>query len=245
MTFEFVMTEPTPTYRVLKRAVDVAVAIIGFAVMALPMLVIVLALLVSGTPVLFRQTRIGEGGRPFTMYKFRTMNKEADPYAPKPLETATHVTRVGRVLRASGLDELPQLWNVLRGDMSLVGPRPEMPFIVERYDPAYRLRLQARPGLTGLWQISTVRNQPINHGIEYDLFYLAHRRLVLDVWILYRTPLLLLFGRHVRMDQQLIDRWGRPALGLQPPTVVLDISDSTAPRLDLDLDLATERVQSS
>lgn len=219
-----------------------AVAIIGFALMALPMLAIVLAVLVSGTPVLFRQTRIGEGGRPFTMYKFRTMSTNADPYATKPVKTALHVTRVGRILRAGGLDELPQLWNVLRGDMSLVGPRPEMPFIVKSYDPGHRLRLQAQPGLTGLWQISTMRLQPIHDGIEYDLFYLANRSLAFDLWILYRTPLLLLFRRQIRIDQQLIGRWGHPAAALEPPRVVLDISDSTAPLLELDL--MTERVQS-
>jgi lipopolysaccharide/colanic/teichoic acid biosynthesis glycosyltransferase len=242
MAFEFAATEPTHKYLGVKRGVDVVVAVIGVALMALPMVVIVLAVLVSGTSVLFRQTRIGEGGRRFTMYKFRTMSMDADPYATKPVKTALHVTRVGRILRASGLDELPQLWNVLRGDMSLVGPRPEMPFIVKSYDQVHRLRLQARPGLTGLWQISTMRLQPIHDGIEYDLFYLANRSLVLDLWILYRTPLLLLLRRHVRMDQRLIDRWGQPAAAPEPARVVLDISDPTAPLIELDL--ATERVQS-
>jgi lipopolysaccharide/colanic/teichoic acid biosynthesis glycosyltransferase len=221
---------------------DVVLAVLSLVVMALPMLILALAVLASGTPVLFRQTRIGEGGRSFTMYKFRTMSMDADPYATKPVKTALHVTRVGRILRASGLDELPQLWNVLRGDMSLVGPRPEMPFIVKSYDQVHRLRLQARPGLTGLWQISTVRLQPIHDGIEYDLFYLANRSLALDLWILYRTPLLLLLRRHVRMDQRLIDRWGQPATAPEPARVVLDISDPTAPLIELDL--ATERVQS-
>jgi lipopolysaccharide/colanic/teichoic acid biosynthesis glycosyltransferase len=242
MTFEFEMTEPNPASRTLKRAVDVALTVVGLALMAFPMLLLALAVLASGGPVLFRQTRIGEGGRPFTMYKFRTMSRTADPYAPKPLGTAPHVTRVGRVLRGSGLDELPQLWNVLRGDMSLVGPRPEMPFIVARYGPPERLRLRARPGLTGLWQISTVRNQPIDRGIEYDLFYLAHRRLVLDLWILYRTPLLLVFRRHVQMDQ-LVARWGPPAPELEASAVVLDISDSTATALQRDL--MAEQAQSS
>jgi lipopolysaccharide/colanic/teichoic acid biosynthesis glycosyltransferase len=243
MTFQFEMTEPTRTYRAIKRAVDVVLAFIGLALLAVPMLLLALAVLASRGPVLFRQTRIGEGGRPFTMYKFRTMTRTADPYAPKPLGTASYVTRVGRFLRGSGLDELPQLWNVLRGDMSLVGPRPEMPFIVARYEPPERLRLGARPGLTGLWQISTVRNQPIHRGIEYDLFYLSHRRLVLDLWILYRTPLLLLFHRHVQIDQ-VTARWGRPAPELEAaPAVVLDIADSTAPSFQRDL--MTEQAQSS
>jgi lipopolysaccharide/colanic/teichoic acid biosynthesis glycosyltransferase len=242
MIVESWMTPPSTAYRSGKRAMDVVLAVLSLVVMALPMLILALAVLASGTPVLFRQTRIGEGGRSFTMYKFRTMSMDADPYATKPVKTALHVTRVGRILRASGLDELPQLWNVLRGDMSLVGPRPEMPFIVKSYDQVHRLRLQARPGLTGLWQISTMRLQPIHDGIEYDLFYLANRSLALDLWILYRTPLLLLLRRHVRMDQRLIDRWGQPAAAPEPARVVLDISDPTAPLIELDL--ATERVQS-
>jgi lipopolysaccharide/colanic/teichoic acid biosynthesis glycosyltransferase len=220
---------------------DVAGAVVGLAVMALPMLVIAFAVLLSGTSVLFRQIRIGEGGRHFTMYKFRTMTKDANPYATKPIRAAHHVTRVGRALRASGLDELPQLWNVLKGDMSFVGPRPEMPFIVQSYDSVHRLRLRARPGLTGLWQISKMRLLPIHDGIAYDLFYLANRRLAFDLWILYRTPLLLLFGRQVSINEQLIDRWSQPAPEREPPTVVLDISDSpVAPRLELDL--TTEHV---
>jgi lipopolysaccharide/colanic/teichoic acid biosynthesis glycosyltransferase len=242
MTFEFATIEPTRKYLAFKRAVDVIVAIIVFALVALPMVVIVVAVLFSGSSVLFRQTRIGEGGRRFTMYKFRTMSTDANPYATKPVKTARHVTRVGRILRASGLDELPQLWNILRGDMSLVGPRPEMPFIVMSYDQVHRLRLQARPGLTGLWQISTMRLQPIHDGIEYDLFYLSNRSLAFDLWILYRTPLLLLFHRQIRFDQRLIDRWGQPATAPEPARVVLDISDPTSPLIELDL--ATERVQS-
>ena len=198
MTFEFVTSVPSRRYFAIKRGIDVAGAVVGLAVMALPMLVIAFAVLLSGTSVLFRQIRIGEGGRDFTMYKFRTMTKDADPYAAKPIRAAHHVTRVGRVLRASGLDELPQLWNVLRGDMSLVGPRPEMPFIVGSYDSVHRLRLQARPGLTGLWQISMVRLQPIHDGIAYDLFYLANRSFFFDLWIMYRTPLLFLAAGRFR-----------------------------------------------
>jgi lipopolysaccharide/colanic/teichoic acid biosynthesis glycosyltransferase len=242
MTFEFAAAEPTHRYLLVKRALDVTVAIVGLTVMTLPMVVIVLAVLFSGTPVLFRQTRIGEGGRRFTMYKFRTMSVDANPYAMKPVGSASHVTRVGRILRVSGLDELPQLWNVLRGDMTLVGPRPEMPFIVESYDPIHRLRLQTQPGLTGLWQISTMRLQPIHDGIAYDLFYLANRSLAFDLWILYRTPVLLLMRRQVRINEQLLNRWGQRAPERESPTVVVDILDSTAPRLELEL--VREQIQS-
>jgi lipopolysaccharide/colanic/teichoic acid biosynthesis glycosyltransferase len=242
MTLEFATDEPPRRYFRLKRTMDMAGAVIGLALMALPMLFIVIAVRFSGTSILFRQIRIGEGGRSFTMYKFRTMSKDANPYAAKPTKAAQHVTRVGRVLRAGGLDELPQLWNVLRGDMSLVGPRPEMPFIVQSYDSVHLLRLQARPGLTGFWQISKMRLLPIHDGIAYDLFYLANRSLAFDLWILYRTPLLLLFGRQVSINEQLIDRWSQPAPERKLPTVVLDISDSAVTRRH-ELDLTTEHVR--
>jgi hypothetical protein len=98
-----------------------------------------------------------------------------------------HITRVGRLLRASGFDELPQLLNVLRGDMSLVGPRPEMPFIVERYTSLQRKRLEVKPGLTGLWQLSADRHAEIHENIEYDLYYISHQSLMLDALILFET----------------------------------------------------------
>jgi lipopolysaccharide/colanic/teichoic acid biosynthesis glycosyltransferase len=226
VTFEFGIADTTPAYRVTKRMIDIGGAVIGLVLMALPMLIVAVAILVSGEPVLFRQTRVGEHGRPFTMYKFRTMSARADPYSTKPQLSAPQVTRVGRILRSSGLDEVPQLWNVLRGQMSLVGPRPEMPFIVRTYGALERLRLAARPGITGLWQVSTVRLEPIHEGLEYDLFYMAHQRIALDLWILYRTPMVLLFGKCIRLDGYLIGRWGRSATGSARSTLVLDVSGS-------------------
>jgi lipopolysaccharide/colanic/teichoic acid biosynthesis glycosyltransferase len=199
--------------------------------------------LTSPGPILYRGARVGKDGRIFTIYKFRTLDDGAEgTIGARLLDERDHYyTPIGRLLKRTKLDELPQLWNVLRGDMSLVGPRPEMPFIVRSYDSVHLLRLQARPGLTGLWQISKMRLLPIHDGIAYDLFYLANRSLAFDLWILYRTPLLLLFGRQISINEQLIDRWSQPALEREPPTVVLDISDSAmAPRLELDL--TTERV---
>jgi Bacterial sugar transferase len=117
-----------------------------------------------------------------------------------------------------------------------------MPFIVQSYDSVHLLRLQARPGLTGFWQISKMRLLPIHDGIAYDLFYLANRSLAFDLWILYRTPLLLLFGRQVSINEQLIDRWSQPAPERKLPTVVLDISDSAVTRRH-ELDLTTEHVR--
>src|SRR5439155_12010665 len=103
--------------------------------------------------VIFRQLRIGEDGRPFTIYKFRTLFSDAPEYSLKVDRNDPRVTHLGRLLRRTALDELPQLWNIVRGEMSWVGPRPEQPFLVESYADWERARLRVRPGLTGWWQI--------------------------------------------------------------------------------------------
>jgi lipopolysaccharide/colanic/teichoic acid biosynthesis glycosyltransferase len=116
------------------------------------------------------------------------MRKDAPHYERSPLSDAdVRLTRVGRVIRRFSIDELPQLINVLRGEMSLVGPRPEMPFIVDQYGPFERRRLLVRPGITGLWQISPARAQPIHESMEYDLYYIHRHNIFLDVAILLRT----------------------------------------------------------
>ena len=139
-------------------------------------------------PALFTQTRVGQGGRPFQVYKFRTMEIDSDPSARAPVEgTDPRVTAYGRWLRGTSLDELPQLWNVLKGDMSLVGPRPEMPFIVEGYDDWQRHRLDVKPGITGLWQILGRKDLPMHENLQYDFYYIRNRSLVLDASILVRT----------------------------------------------------------
>ena len=139
-------------------------------------------------PIFFRQVRVGYGGRPFEMLKFRTMHTHMsqDKESPKD-EEDPRITPVGRYLRRYSLDELPQLINVIRGDMSIVGPRPEMPFIVDQYGPLERERLQAKPGITGLWQISFARNEAIHRNIEYDIYYIENRSLLLDLVILFLT----------------------------------------------------------
>jgi lipopolysaccharide/colanic/teichoic acid biosynthesis glycosyltransferase len=210
MKFSFSLRELGLGYRCLRRLLDIVVAFTGL-LLTIPILLTVCSiLLVTGGPIFFRQIRIGEGGRPFTIFKFRTMASTSDPYARKPEGDAPQITPIGRYLRKTGLDELPQLWNVLTGSMSLVGPRPEMPFIVDEYDELQRLRLNAKPGVTGLWQISSVRLQPIHHHLEYDLFYLANRRLLLDWWIMLHTPLVLLAGRSITLDERTASRWERP-----------------------------------
>jgi lipopolysaccharide/colanic/teichoic acid biosynthesis glycosyltransferase len=129
------------------------------------------------------------------MYKFRSMHATAPRYGLSPTQSSdTRITSVGRFLRRTSLDELPQLINVFLGNMSLVGPRPEMPFIVRRYNSRQRQRLQVVPGITGLWQLSADRAFPIHENIHYDLSYIRNRSFFMDLAILLHTPLRALRG---------------------------------------------------
>jgi lipopolysaccharide/colanic/teichoic acid biosynthesis glycosyltransferase len=180
----------------LKRAIDLLGATI-LLILALPlgMAVAVLIKLDSKGPVLLRQKRIGRCGTPFYMWKFRSMYVGVPRYARSPVSDCDpRLTRVGGGLRRLSIDELPQLFNVLKGDMSLVGPRPEMPFIVKDYTAYERLRLNATPGITGLWQISPARAMPIHQNLELDLFYIEHRSFFLDTAIMLRTVIAVMRG---------------------------------------------------
>lgn len=142
----------------------------------------------SPGPAFFVQERIGKGGRRFRMFKFRSMYVDTPMYACSPVRgTDSRITRIGRFLRKSSLDELPQLLNVLRGEMSLVGPRPEMPFVVQRYTPSQWQRLGVTPGMTGLWQLSADRAFPIHENIQYDFYYIRNRGFFMDIAILLHT----------------------------------------------------------
>ncbi len=181
----------------VKRVMDIVISAL-LLVLSLPLWIIVPILIrrETGASAIFHQKRVGQDGEPFTMLKFRTMKPDTDPYAPAPRAADDErITRTGRWLRRYSLDELPQLINVLRGEMSLVGPRPEMPFIVERYQPWQRLRLQVRPGLTGLWQILGRKDLPLVENIEYDFYYISNRSLLMDLMILLRTIPVVLLGR--------------------------------------------------
>jgi lipopolysaccharide/colanic/teichoic acid biosynthesis glycosyltransferase len=149
----------------------------------------------SRGPVLFVQKRVGRNGELFNIFKFRSMQVSSPMYEASPTEpTDPRITRVGRVLRRTGLDETAQLLNVLLGQMSLVGPRPEMPFLVERHIRQHRPRLQATPGITGLWQLSTDRTSPIHQNTHYDHFYIRNRSCYLDAAILLHTVLYAMRG---------------------------------------------------
>jgi lipopolysaccharide/colanic/teichoic acid biosynthesis glycosyltransferase len=175
-----------------KRAVDLALV----AVVALPALVIglVAALairLTSHGPVLFRQERIGLGGEPFELVKFRTMVAGDNPVFPE----AGRITRVGRLLRRLSFDEIPQLVNILRGDMSVVGPRPTLAYQVERYDDTQRRRLEVRPGVSGWAQLKGRNEIPWAQRIELDLEYIDHLQSPLaDLKILFRSMFAALRG---------------------------------------------------
>jgi exopolysaccharide biosynthesis polyprenyl glycosylphosphotransferase len=183
-------------YEATKRPFDTIAAAI--LIITLSPLLLLIALLVrwgSPGPMLFRQKRVGRNGKLFDLYKFRSMYVDAPKYSFSPKRTEDpRITRIGRFLRRTSLDELPQLFNVLKGEMSLVGPRPEMPFIVEKYDAVHRQRLQVTPGITGLWQISADRAFLIHENIQYDLYYIRHRSFFMDFAILLHTAVFAMRG---------------------------------------------------
>ena len=173
---------------ICKRLMDLVLAGLGALLFSPLMVLIALAIrLNSSGAALFRQRRVGLGGHPFMVLKFRTMTVDSPTFGPKPESfTDERITRLGRWLRRTSLDELPQLFNVLKGEMSLVGPRPEQPFLVERYTPWQQERLKVLPGMTGWWQVNG-RKQPMHEHVEEDLYYIRNWSLWLDVAILLRT----------------------------------------------------------
>jgi len=183
-------------YAVAKRTSDLIVSSLLLLLLApLCFLIAVLIWLDSRGPIFFVQKRVGRDGEFFDMYKFRSMHTTAPRYDFSPTQSCDiRITSIGRFLRRTSLDELPQLINVFRGDMSLVGPRPEMPFIVHRYNSRQRQRLQVIPGITGLWQLSADRAFPIHENIQHDLNYIQNRTFFMDIAILVHTPLRALRG---------------------------------------------------
>lgn len=197
---EYVGINDRMGYRIAKRMLDIVVATFGLVILS-PVLLLVAALIVmtSPGPAIFRQTRCGKDGKPFTCYKFRTMVTDAEIIRLQLLHLNEvsgpvfkirkdpRVTTLGRWLRKTSLDELPQLINVLRGEMSLVGPRPALPEEVRRYSPEQRIRLLVKPGLTCLWQVSGRSNVPFEQWVRLDAEYVQRQNLWLDLQILLRT----------------------------------------------------------
>ncbi|GAK08394.1 sugar transferase [Geomicrobium sp. JCM 19038] len=189
------------SYRIAKRTMDVGLSLlIGFLLIPLFLLLICLVLIIDGKPVFFRQKRVGQHNRTFTMIKFRTMSNDnrtirtaynwekqvPDDFVFKS-GSGVYVTKIGKWLRKLSVDELPQLYNVLRGDMSLIGPRPEVPAIAKYYDKNQQKRLKVKPGITGYAQVHG--RSDLTHGqkIAYDVHYIENCSLKLDLIILIKT----------------------------------------------------------
>ncbi len=196
-----------PEYEVLKRALDV-----GICLTILPVAIVVMGLcavmiwLDDPGPIFFTQLRTGLGGKRFRMYKFRTMLRNAEELKDQlahlnklsgpdfKIANDPRVTRIGRVLRRTSLDELPQILNVLKGDMTLVGPRPTS-FDASTYDLCHTERLEVRPGVTGLWQISGRSDVDFDERLRLDIEYIENQSFWLDLTILYRTVVVVVVGR--------------------------------------------------
>jgi len=183
-------------YEIVKRLFDLITAFALIILLApVWLLIAILVRLDSPGPVIFKQLRVGKNGKLFSLYKFRSMRVDAPKYGFSPTESADpRITKTGRFLRRTSLDELAQLINVVKGDMSLVGPRPEMPFIVEQYNTVHRQRLHVAPGITGLWQLSADRAFLIHENIQYDLYYIRHRSFFMDFAILLHTAVFAMHG---------------------------------------------------
>jgi lipopolysaccharide/colanic/teichoic acid biosynthesis glycosyltransferase len=182
---------------VIRRAIDVAVAA-SVLVLSAPLLAIAIVAirLESRGRGIYRQRRVGEGGREFDVLKLRTMVSGAEALGAGLAvdEGDARITRTGAWLRRTSLDELPNLWNVLRGEMSLIGPRPTVPSQVALYDERQRGRLEVKPGMTGWAQVNGRASLPWSERIELDLYYIAHRSVLLDARIVVRTVRVLLGG---------------------------------------------------
>lgn len=210
---------PSLEVRTMKRALDIAVSFIGF-VCALPFMLATAVAIKIGDPgpILYSQVRTGRKGKEFRIYKFRTMRVDAEKYSGPMLaqENDPRITRLGRFLRAVRLDELPQIWNVLNGDMSIVGPRPERPFFVEKFTaemPEYAYRHNVKPGITGMAQVYGKYNTTAFDKLVYDLMYIQKCSILTDLSIIIQTVKVLFTksateGTGVKQEKLDIDKYG-------------------------------------
>jgi lipopolysaccharide/colanic/teichoic acid biosynthesis glycosyltransferase len=211
--------EKREIYPVLKRLLDIIIALSMVIILAPVMLVVAIAIkLDSKGPIIFRQTRIGKNHQPFTFYKFRSMCHNADSTVHKQfvqslingktaesrcngtykLTTDKRITRVGKFIRKASLDELPQLFNIIKGDMTLVGPRPPIPYEVAEYKDWHHRRLDVTPGLTGLWQVEGRSLVSFDEMCAMDIAYVERRSLLLDLVLMVETIPVVLSGRGAR-----------------------------------------------
>lgn len=185
-----------------RRTQDIILALLGLMITWPVMLIVAIVIIIDspGAGPIFAQTRVGRDGKKFTFYKFRSMHPQAEeelsellPYNEMDgpvfkIKNDPRITRVGKFIRMTSIDELPQLWNILKGDMSIIGPRPGLPREVEQYDEYARQRLLVQPGLTCLWQIQPCRNSlSFDEWLELDLQYIRERSFLLDCKIIFKT----------------------------------------------------------
>ena len=194
--------------RTIKRLFDLVIILLFLPPASILMGIIALAIRLEGPgPIFFKQERVGENGRLFTMFKFRTMvpgaeelrhlveHLDEDGNLVHKTQDDPRVTRTGRLLRRTSMDELPQIINILKGDMSLVGPRPELPYLVEKYEPWQRKRFAVPQGLTGWWQVNGRSDKLMHLNTEDDLYYVQNYSLLFDLFILVKTVWVVLRGK--------------------------------------------------
>lgn len=189
---EDVLVSNKPVYLFVKRFLDISLCVLALIVLFPLMLILAIFIkLDSEGPAIFSQERLGLNGKPFKIYKFRTMRLDAEDDGPKwALNDDERCTKLGRILRKCRLDELPQLWNIIRGDMSIVGPRPERAFFYEQFEKyivGFSKRLKVKPGLTGYAQINGGYDLRPEEKIVYDMKYIENRSLKMDIWCILCT----------------------------------------------------------
>lgn len=190
-------------YLFVKRAFDIVASVAGLVICAIPMGVVALLIkLESEGPAIYRQERLGKDGVPFVMYKFRSMRVDAEKSGAQwATVNDSRCTRIGRFIRRCHVDELPQLWNTLRGEMSLVGPRPERDYFYNQFDeyiPLFRERLRVKPGLTGLSQVNGCYDLLPEERLEYDIEYMAKRSVWFDLKCILKTFVVVINGKGAR-----------------------------------------------
>lgn len=205
------INEKSLSYSAVKRIIDIMGAIIGLIVLSPLLIIISIAIIVdSKGPVIFSQTRVGKDGKHFKMYKFRSMVIDAERLLAKlkeknemsgpmfKMKKDPRVTKVGNFIRRTSIDELPQLVNVLKGEMSLVGPRPSLPHEVEKFEPWMLERLTVKPGLTCFWQVRGRNDIGFSEWMELDVKYVRERSTLLDIKLIFQTVGLLFGDKHAR-----------------------------------------------
>lgn len=196
------------TYLILKRLIDVVCSLLGLLVLSPLLLVIMLIIKKDGGPVFFKQVRVGYKGEKFNMYKFRSMVVNAEELKAKlmdqnemtgpmfKMKDDPRVTKIGKFIRRTSVDEIPQLINIIKGDMSLVGPRPSLPKEVEQFEPWMLERLEVKPGLTCFWQVSGRNDIDFEDWMRLDIKYVNERSILLDIKLILKTVLVLFGDKH-------------------------------------------------